>query len=156
MIHWNNLADWKDEGTYAKFGLFIFMDDSRSGINDSVFCFWNIIIVDADGKGQTVLVAMTMHASNKAVHFVLSSLVRMTPERKQPVAEVLLKCKYFDACTCHIMVIDFPNALKNIHGYDACKKFVNDYLAHNTTLAKMSGMHTFARLVKIGLLLRSI
>ncbi|EJK50572.1 hypothetical protein THAOC_30397, partial [Thalassiosira oceanica] len=41
----------------------LFMDDSRSGINTSGFCFWNLVIVDADGKVGVVLGAMTMSAS---------------------------------------------------------------------------------------------
>ena len=70
-------------------GIFIFIDDSRSGINTCGFCFWNVVVVDQDGKVHTVLGAMTMHASNAAVHWVLSSMVDMCPEAVEIVQGVL-------------------------------------------------------------------
>ena len=70
-------------------GIFIFIDDSRSGINTCGFCFWNVVVVDQDGRVHTVLGAMTMHASNAAVHWVLSSMVDMCPEAVDIVRGVL-------------------------------------------------------------------
>ena len=35
-------------------GIFIFIDDSRSGINTCGFCFWNVVVVDQDGRVHTV------------------------------------------------------------------------------------------------------
>ena len=61
-------------------GVFIFLDDSRSGINTSGFCFWNIVVVDGDGKVHTVMGAMTMSASIEAVRWMLWSMVDMCPE----------------------------------------------------------------------------
>lgn len=62
------------------FGMMIFLDDSRSGINTAGFCFWNVVVVDHNGKIQTVMGAMTMSPTNEAVYWVLSSMVQMTPE----------------------------------------------------------------------------
>jgi len=56
----------------------LFMDDSRSGINTSGFCFWNLVIVDADGKVGVVLGAMTMSASAEAITWVLQCLKEMS------------------------------------------------------------------------------
>ncbi|KAL7492794.1 hypothetical protein ACHAWT_001821 [Skeletonema menzelii] len=61
-------------------GRLIFLDDSRSGINTAGFCFWNVVVVDHNGKVQTVMGAMTMSPTNAAVYWVLSSMVEMTPE----------------------------------------------------------------------------
>ena len=61
-------------------GKFIFIDDSRSGINSSAFCFWNLCCIDQDRKVQSVMGAMTMNPTNESVEWVLSSLVSMTPE----------------------------------------------------------------------------
>jgi len=61
-------------------GRFIFIDDSRSGINTSGFCFWNVIVVDQDFRAQVAMGAMTMHASNEAVSWVLSSMISMAPD----------------------------------------------------------------------------
>ena len=61
-------------------GTFIFVDDSRSGINTSGFCFWNICVIDQDRKVQVVMGGMTMSASNEAVQWLFASLVSMTPE----------------------------------------------------------------------------
>jgi len=62
------------------YGKIIFVDDSRSGINKDGFCFWNVVVIDHNGKVQTVLGAMTMSPTNEAVYWVLSSMVQMTPE----------------------------------------------------------------------------
>ena len=59
---------------------FIFVDDSRSGISSSGFCFWNICIVDQDRKIQVVMGAMTMHPTNDSIQWIFFSLVSMTPE----------------------------------------------------------------------------
>ena len=61
-------------------GRFIFIDDSRSGINTSGFCFWNVVVVDQDFRPQVAMGAMTMHASNEAVSWVLSSMISMAPD----------------------------------------------------------------------------
>ena len=37
-------------------GIVIFADDSRSGINTSGFCFWNIMILNQDRKAFCVMV----------------------------------------------------------------------------------------------------
>ena len=155
-----------------KFGAMIFMDDCRSGINDQGFCFWHVVIHNADGKVQTVLGGMTMTASNEAVEYILKALVTFCPEaveviegmladlgkdhrrlvflnfsltdtivisqyrtgvREEPVKSVLPNCKYVGACAWHIVAIDFTNALKNIHDYQACKKFFVDKLVNSTT-----------------------
>jgi len=60
-------------------GAMIFIDDTRSGVNTSNFCFWNVMVSDHEGKSQTVMGAMTMCASNEAVSWVLQSLVSMSP-----------------------------------------------------------------------------
>ena len=60
-------------------GAMIFIDDTRSGVNTSNFCFWNVMVSDHEGKSQTVMGAMTMCASNEAVSWVLQSLVTMSP-----------------------------------------------------------------------------
>ncbi|KAL7535174.1 hypothetical protein ACHAXR_006321 [Thalassiosira sp. AJA248-18] len=41
-------------------GVLQFLDDSRSGINTSGFCFCNFVIVDQDGKFGTTMGGMTM------------------------------------------------------------------------------------------------
>lgn len=65
-------------GRLKKSGAMLVMDDSRSGINTSGFCFWNLVVVDADGKVGTVMGAMTMSASSDAVKWVLQSLQKMS------------------------------------------------------------------------------
>jgi len=60
-------------------GAMIFIDDTRSGVNTSNFCFWNVMVSDHEGKSQTVMGAMTMCASYEAVSWVLQSLVGMSP-----------------------------------------------------------------------------
>ena len=60
-------------------GAMIFIDDTRSGVNTSNFCFWNVMVSDHEGKSQTVMGAMTMCASHDAVSWVLQSLVAMSP-----------------------------------------------------------------------------
>jgi hypothetical protein len=57
----------------------IFLDDTRSGVNTSGFCFWNVMVSDHNGKSQTVMGAMTMCASHEAAYWVLKSLVDMSP-----------------------------------------------------------------------------
>ena len=64
----------------CRFGAFIFLDDSRSGINSSGFCFWNVVIVNEDGRVQTVMGAMAMGAINEAVEWSLKMTVEMCPE----------------------------------------------------------------------------
>lgn len=66
-------------------GMIIFLDDSRSGINTAGFCFWNVVVIDHNGKVQTVMGAMTMSPTNEAVYWVLSSMVQMTPEAADTV-----------------------------------------------------------------------
>ena len=46
---------------------------------------------------------------------------------------VLSNCKYIGACAWHIVAIDLTNALKNIHDYQACKKFFVDKLVNSKT-----------------------
>ena len=57
----------------------IYIDDTRSGVNTSNFCFWNVVVTDHEGKTQTVMGAMTMCASHEAAEWVLKSLVSMSP-----------------------------------------------------------------------------
>ena len=42
--------------------------------------FWNVIVVDQDFRAQVAMGAMTMHASNEAVSWVLSSMISMAPD----------------------------------------------------------------------------
>jgi len=86
-----------------KYGVFIFLDDSRSGINTSGFCFWNVVIIDHDGKVQTVMGAMTMTASNEAVKWILSSMVSMCPE-----AETTVKGTMSDLGELKVYILLFP------------------------------------------------
>jgi hypothetical protein len=72
-----------------KFGAMIFMDDCRSGINDQGFCFWHVVIHNADGKVQTVLGGMTMTASNEAVEYILKALVTFCPEAVEVIEGML-------------------------------------------------------------------
>ena len=66
-------------------GAVIFADDSRSGINTSGFCFWNIMILNQDRKAFCVMGAMTMDASNDAVECILGSMVSMCPPAEKIV-----------------------------------------------------------------------
>ena len=59
------------------YGKFIFIDESRSAISTCGFCFWNVIVIDQDGKSQVVLGAMTMSPSNDAVYWLLLCMVSM-------------------------------------------------------------------------------
>ena len=61
-------------------GRFMFIDDSRSGINTSEFCFWNVVVVDQDFKQQVAMGAMTMHVSNETVSWILSSMISMASD----------------------------------------------------------------------------
>ena len=63
-----------------RYGIFLFLDDSRSGINSSGFCFWNVVVINEEGKVYTVMGAMTMGASNEAVEWLLKMMVEMCPE----------------------------------------------------------------------------
>ena len=123
----------------------IFIDDSKSGISTTRMCFWNIVIVDHNGKTQTIMGCMTMDPSNAAVYWVLSSLVSMCPELKEMVETTMsdlavspadvkraLTPKYCATCTWHLMIIDFPANLKHIVGYNECKNFVYANLVRNT------------------------
>lgn len=62
-----------------RYGVMIYIDDTRSGVNTSNFCFWNVVVTDHEGKTQTVMGAMTMCASHEAAEWVLKSLVSMSP-----------------------------------------------------------------------------
>ncbi|EJK43672.1 hypothetical protein THAOC_37861 [Thalassiosira oceanica] len=101
------------------------MDDSRSGINTSGFCFWNLVIVDADGKVGVVLGAMTMSASAEAITWVLQCLKEMSGfdlsgitvvmsdlgATEDAIKSALPSVKACLVCTWHIMAIDFPTNL---------------------------------------------
>ena len=63
-------------------GKLAFLDDSRSGISTSGFCFWNIMILNQDRKSQTIMGAMTMCASQPAAYWVLTSMVAMAPHAR--------------------------------------------------------------------------
>jgi len=63
-----------------RYGIFLFLDDSRSGINSSGFCFWNVVVINEEGRVYTVMGAMTMGASNEAVEWLLKMMVEMCPE----------------------------------------------------------------------------
>ena len=103
-------------------GIVIFADDSRSGINTSGFCFWNIMILNQDRKAFCVMGAMTMDASYFAVEWMLGSMVSMCPQAKNvvtktmsdlglgvtPIKKSLPNVDMFAVCTWHIMVTDFP------------------------------------------------
>jgi len=82
-----------------KHGVMIFLDDTRSGVNTSNFCFWNVMIVDHEGKTQTVMGAMTMGASYDAVKWVLDSLVSMSP-----FAATTIKATMSDLGTFHMLL----------------------------------------------------
>ena len=126
--------------------IMIVVDDIRTGINTSGFCFWDIIILNADRKAHTILWAMTMDPTDEANYFVLASLVKMSPFVKDMVnvtiSDIGLQVTVIDsvfpnvnlraACVWQIIVIDFPKNLKNIYDYDACKKYVDSKLVHNT------------------------
>ena len=68
-----------------RYGTIIFLDDSRSGINSSGFCFWNVVVIDEEGRVQTTMGAMTMGASDEAVEWILKSMVGMCPEVKYDI-----------------------------------------------------------------------
>lgn len=70
-------------------GRLIFIDDSRSNINTSGFCFWNVVVVDQDGKIGTGMGAMTMSNSDEAVKWIVQSLVSMCPEAAHVVEAML-------------------------------------------------------------------
>lgn len=82
-----------------KHGVMIFLDDTRSGVNTSNFCFWNVMVVDHEGKTQTVMGAMTMCASYDAVKWVLDSLVSMSP-----FASTTIKATMSDLGTFHMLL----------------------------------------------------
>ena len=91
-----------------RWGVLIFLDDSRSGINTSGFSFWNVMIVDHEYCPQVGMGAMTMSASNEAVHWILTSLIHMTPEVKELVEGMLsdlgefrCMCDYISLQVCH-------------------------------------------------------
>ena len=127
-------------------GAVIFADDSRSGINTSGFCFWNIMILNQDRKAFCVMGAMTMDASNDAVEWILGSMVSMCPQASEVVQKTmsdlalgvssikksLPNVDLCAVCTWHIMVIDFPKNLKHIPDYDNCKNYVYEKLVRNT------------------------
>jgi hypothetical protein len=70
-------------------GRFIFVDDSRSGISSSGFCFWNVCIVDQDRKIQVVMGAMTMNPTNDSIQWIFASMVSMTPEAAEIVKGIM-------------------------------------------------------------------
>ena len=89
-----------------KHGVMIFLDDTRSGVNTSNFCFWNVMVVDHEGKTQTVMGAMTMCASYDAVKWVLNSLVSMSP-----FASTTIKATMSDLGTFHISSLPISHSL---------------------------------------------
>ena len=102
-------------------GVFIFLDDSRSGINSSGFCFWNAVTINEDGRVQTVMGAMTMGASNEAVEWLLKMMVEMCPEVDATCLGTMSDLGKFRWRQCHVSnsIIWHPNA----HGlclYHAC------------------------------------
>ncbi|KAL7532284.1 hypothetical protein ACHAXR_004536, partial [Thalassiosira sp. AJA248-18] len=127
-------------------GVLHFLDDSRSGISTSGFCFWNFVIVDQDGKVEMTMGGMTMSPSNDAVRWLCSSLVSMCPEaadvveaimsdmgvKEEPVSTILPNVTFFGGCTWHMMTVDFPRNLSHITEYERVKTFVYDNLVHNT------------------------
>ncbi|KAL7523383.1 hypothetical protein ACHAXR_000152 [Thalassiosira sp. AJA248-18] len=113
-------------------GVLQFLDDSRSGINTSGFCFWNFVIVDQDGRVGTTMGGMTMSPSNDAVRWLCSSLVSMCPEaadiveaimsdmgvKEEPVSSMLPNVSFYGGCTWHMMTVDFARNLGHISDYD--------------------------------------
>jgi hypothetical protein len=63
----------------AKFGDVLFIDDTRSGITSSGFSFWNVMVVNCEGKILYGMGAMTMTHGDDAVDWVLKSLVNIFP-----------------------------------------------------------------------------
>ena len=56
-------------------GIFILVDDSRSGINTSGFFFWNVVIIDQDFKAHVVKGRMIMSAFNDTVYWLFILLL---------------------------------------------------------------------------------
>ncbi len=70
-------------------GIVIFLDDSRSGINTSGFCFWHVVVCTNTRSGQVGAGSMTMCASDAAVHWVLTSVISMAPFAKEVIEKTI-------------------------------------------------------------------
>lgn len=93
-------------------GKLIFVDDSRSGISTSNFCFWNVVLIDQDGKVQVAMSGMTMSPSNEAVYWLLSSMVSMTPEAADVVRSMISDLgMYCVLCHAYNCVLAFSSIL---------------------------------------------
>ena len=89
-----------------RYGTIIFLDDSRSGINSSGFCFWNVVVIDEEGRVQTTMGAMTMGASDEAVEWILKSMVEMCPEVKEKCLGTMSDLgKCICSCLCHVSIM---------------------------------------------------
>jgi hypothetical protein len=162
----------------AKFGDVLFLDDTRSGVTSSGFSFWNVMVVNSEGKILYGMGAMTMTHGDDTVAWVLKSLVSMCT-RIQMIAKTTLsdlgeypntvkvsfdtpsvmkwlpQVTFCGACTWHIMAIDFPKNLKSIKDYEGCKRFVKSNLVENT-VDKSAWESLLAEVAVNGLTLLSI
>ena len=112
--------------------IIIFVDDSRSGINTSGFCFWNIMILNKERKSHSVMGDMAMDPSNAAAYWFLIHLISMCLPTiyiiTKTMSDLILGMTHINnalpnvnlaaACTWHMMVIGFTKNLKHIPVYD--------------------------------------
>ena len=70
-------------------GVSIFLDDNRSDIISSGFCFCNVVVVDQYGHTEVAMGAMMMTKSEASVFCILSSIVSMNPEAVDIVKALL-------------------------------------------------------------------
>jgi hypothetical protein len=100
----------------AKYGDMLFIDDTRSGVTSSGFSFWNVMIVNSEGKILYGMGAMTMTHGDGAVDWLLKTIVKLFPGIKivakstmsdlgvssSLVTKWLPKVTFCGACTWHI------------------------------------------------------
>ena len=143
-----------------------FVDDSRSGINTSGFCFWNIMIINQYCKSHSVMGDMTMVPSDAAAYWVLRPLMSMCPPTidiitktmsdlglgMKPINNALPNSNISAACTWHIMLIDFPKNLKHIPENDSCKSMYKIILL-GTLCPRLSGKPIWLTPVENGLVI---
>ena len=68
-----------------KHGDVLFIDDTRSGVSSSGFAFWNVIVVDEEGKAKYGMGAMTMTTDDGAVEWILKTLATLCP----PISNII-------------------------------------------------------------------
>ena len=73
--------------SFGKCGDVLFIDDSRNETNTSGFAFWNLILVDSEGK--YAMGSMTISSSHDAVEWILNSMVEMYLPIREKAQSVL-------------------------------------------------------------------